>query len=95
MNAKVKGMSTGWLSRLLYLLIIHKHILPQGHYIIIIINISLTNSCYIFYGLDLFYDKTVFPPFLCQNLRGTNILSKHINFFYFVHNNNGDDAKYG
>ena len=34
-------MSTGWLSRLLYLLIIHKHILPQGHYIIIIINISL------------------------------------------------------
>ena len=23
------------------------------------------------------------------------ILSKHINFHYFVHNNNGDDAKYG
>ena len=64
-------MSTGWLSRLLYLLIIHKHILPQGHYIIIIINISLTNSCYIFYCLDLCYDKTLFPPFLCQNLRGT------------------------
>ena len=56
-------MSTGWLSRLLYLLIIHKHILPQGHYIIIIINISLTNSCYIFYCLDLCYDKTVFPSF--------------------------------
>ena len=56
-------MSTGWLSRLLYLyLIIHKHILPQGHYIIIIIN-SLTNSCYIFCCLDLCYDKTVFPHF--------------------------------
>ena len=76
-------MSTGWLSRLLYPLIIHKHILPQGHYIIII-NISLTNSCYIFYCLDLCYDKTVFPPFLCQNLRGTKILSKHINFHFII-----------
>ena len=75
-------MSTGWLSRLLYPLIIHKPILPQGHYIII--NISLTNSCYIFYCLDLCYDKTVFPPFLCQNLRGTKILSKHINFHFII-----------
>ena len=71
-------MSTGWLSRLLYLLIIHKHILPQGHYIIIIINISLTNSCYIFYCLDLCYDKTVFPPiFVSKFTRYKNIIQTH------------------
>ena len=71
-------MSTGWLSRLLNVLIIHKHILPQGHYIIIIINISLTNSCYIFYCLDLCYDKTVSPIFVSKFKRYKNIANTSI-----------------